>query len=162
MSNSSQGSGQPPSGHPRAVPAILVGGFIVGVLDLVYAIVVYSPGAPILIPQTIASGLLGSNRAYQGGMQTAALGVALHFVIAIGAAATYYFASRGLPLLNQHAVVCGLIFGALVYEFMHVVVLPISAAPPSHMPLFLKACEFVEHWFFVGLPISLSVRRYSR
>jgi hypothetical protein len=25
-----------------------------------------------------------------------------------------------------------------------------------------KACEFVEHWFCVGLPIALSVRHYSR
>jgi uncharacterized membrane protein YagU involved in acid resistance len=146
--------------HP--LPAIFVGGLIVGVLDLTYAILVYSPRAPILIPQTIASGLLGPNRAYQGGAQTAALGVILHFLIALGAAATYYVASRGLPLLNRHAVLCGLIYGALVYEFMHVVVLPLSAAPPSRMPLFLKACEFVWHWFGVGLPIALSVRHFSR
>lgn len=162
MSDSPSSSGQLYSSQPNAAPAILVGAFIAGVLDLAYAIVVYSPRAPMLIPQTIASGLLGSNRAYEGGMQTAALGVVLHFVIALGAAAVYYFASRGLPLLNEHAVVCGLVYGALVYEFMHVVVLPLSAVPPSHMPLFLKACEFVEHWFFVGLPISISVRRYSR
>lgn len=146
--------------HP--LPAIFVGGLIVGVLDLTYAILVYSPRAPILIPQTIASGLLGPNRAYQGGAQTGALGVFLHFVIALGAAATYYLASRALPLLNRHAVLCGLIYGALVYEFMHVVVLPLSAAPPSRIPLFLKACEFVWHWLGVGLPIALSVRHFSR
>ena len=146
--------------HP--LPAIFVGGLIVGVLDLTYAILVYSPRAPILIPQTIASGLLGPDRAYQGGTQTAVLGVFLHFVIALGAAATYYLASRGLPFLNRHAVLCGLIHGALVYEFMHVVVLPLSAAPPSRVPLFLKVCEFVWHWFGVGLPIALSVRHFSR
>lgn len=162
MSDSPESSGQPYASQPSATRAILVGGFIVGVLDLAYAIVVYSPRAAILIPQTISSGLLGSNRAYEGGIETAALGVLLHFVIAMGAAAVYYFLSRGLPLLKEHAVLCGLMYGALVYEFMHVVVLPLSAAPPSRMPLFLKACEFVEHWFFVGLPISLSVRRYSR
>jgi hypothetical protein len=149
------------SDRPRPIPAIFVGGLIVGVLDLAYAIIAYSPHAPILIPQTIASGLLGSNRAYKGGIQTAGLGVILHFVIALGAAATYYLGSRALPLLTRHTVISGLIFGALVYEFMHVVVLPLSAAPPSHMPLFLKVCEFVEHWFCVGLPISLSVRHYS-
>jgi hypothetical protein len=45
-------------GQPRPFPAIVVGGLIVGVLDLAYAIAVYSPRQPILIPQTIASGIL--------------------------------------------------------------------------------------------------------
>jgi hypothetical protein len=29
------------------------------------------------------------------------------------------------------------------------------------MPIVYQVCEFVEHWFFVGLPIALSVRRYA-
>jgi hypothetical protein len=147
--------------RPRPFQAIVVGGGIVGVLDLAYAIAVYSPRKPILIPQTIASGVLGS-RSYAGGMQTAVLGIVLHFVIALGAATVYYLASRKLKFLVSRAVICGLIYGALVYLFMHVVVLPLSAAPTGHMPLVYKVLEFVEHWFFVGLPIALSVRHYSR
>jgi fructose-specific phosphotransferase system IIC component len=72
-----------------------------------------------------------------------------------------YIASRKLAFLVDHAVVSGLIFGALVYFFMHWVVLPLSAASLGHMPLIYQACEFVEHWFCVGLPIALSVRHYS-
>jgi uncharacterized membrane protein YagU involved in acid resistance len=150
----------PPLAHPRPAPAILVGGLIAGVLDLAYAIAVYSPRAPIRIPQTIASGLLGP-RAYAGGARTAALGVVLHFVIALGAAAVYYLASRKLEVLVRRAVACGLVYGALVYLFMHLVVLPLSAVPKHHMPFVYMAVELVEHWFFVGLPIALSVRRYS-
>ena len=45
----------------RAAKAILVGGLIVGLLDLLYAILVYSPRRPIRVPQTIAAGLLGLN-----------------------------------------------------------------------------------------------------
>jgi hypothetical protein len=144
----------------RPLPAILVGGLIVGALDLAYAIAVYSPRRPILIPQTIASGLLG-RASYGGGMATAALGVVLHFVIALGAATVYYLASRKLKLLVRHAVPCGMVFGALVYLFMHWVVLPLSAAPHGQMAFVYKAAEFVEHWFCVGLPIALSVRRYA-
>jgi len=70
--------------------------------------------------------------------------------------------SRKLPFLVSRAVVCGLIYGALVYLFMHIVVLPLSAVPMGHTPLIYKAMEFVEHWFCVGLPIALSVRHYSR
>jgi len=151
----------PTFARSRPAPAILVGGLIVGALDLAYAIAVYSPRAPIRIPQTIASGLLGP-RSYEGGAGTAALGVLLHFTIALGAATVYWLASRKLEVLIRRAVACGLVYGALVFLFMHLVVLPLSAAPRGHMPFVYMAAEFVEHWFFVGLPIALSVRRYSR
>ena len=147
--------------HARPFPAIIVGGLIVGVLDLVYAIVVYSPYQPILVPQTIASGILGI-KSYGGGVGTAVLGVILHFVIALGAATVYYLASRRLTFLVSRAVLCGLIYGALVYLFMHLVVLPLSATPKGPTHFIYQAFEFVEHWFCVGLPIALSVRHYSR
>ena len=135
----------------------MVGGLIVGVLDLVYAIVVYSPHQPILVPQTIASGILGI-KSYGGGVGTAVLGVILHFVIALGAATVYYLASRRLTFLVSRAVLCGLIYGALVYLFMHLVVVPLSATPKGPTHFIYQAFEFVEHWFCVGLPIALSVR----
>lgn len=150
-----------PFPHPRPFLAIAVGGSIVAVVDLVYAIAVYTPHQPILVPQTIATGLLGP-KSYQGGMKTALLGVLLQFVISLGAATVYYLASRKLTFLVGRAVLCGLIYGALVYAFMHVVVLPLSAAPAGDTPFVYKAFEFVEHWFCVGLPIALSVRHYSR
>lgn len=151
----------PLSVTPRPFPAIIVGGLIVGVLDLAYAILVYSPREPILVPQAIASGVLGS-QSYKGGVPAAALGVLCHFIIAFGAATVYYVASRKLKILVDRAVVMGLIYGALVYFFMHLIVLPLSAFPKGHAPLIYQAAEFVEHWFCVGLPIALAVRRYSR
>jgi hypothetical protein len=146
---------------PRSFSAIFVGGLIVGAVDLLYAIVVYSPRHPILVPQTIASGILGP-KSYQGGMPAALLGVVLQFVIAFGAATVYYLASRKLTFLVTRAVLCGLIYGALVYVFMHAVVVPLSAVPKGNSPLVYQVFEFVEHWFGVGLPIALSVRHYSR
>jgi len=151
----------PLSASPRPLPAILVGGLIVGVLDLVYAILIYNPQNPIRIPQTIASGVLGM-KSYSGGAQSAALGVVLHFIIALGAATVYYVASRKLEILVCQAVLFGFIYGALVYLFMHLIVLPLSAAPKGNMPFIYHATEFVWHWFGVGLPIALSVRHYSR
>jgi hypothetical protein len=149
------------SSRSRALPAIAVGGFIVGVLDLLYAIVVYSPKQPILIPQTIAAGVLGP-KSYDGGIRTAILGVFLHFVIAFGAATIYYLASRKLPYLVDDAFVCGLVYGALVFSFTHVIIVPLSNAPHGNMPTLYRIAEFVWHWFGVGLPISFSVRHYSK
>ena len=139
----------------------MVGGLIVGALDLAYAILVYSPHKPILVPQTIASGVLGM-KSYDGGAVTATLGVLLHFVIAFGAATVYYMASRKLAILVARPVPLGLVYGGLVYAFMHLVVVPLSATPVGHAPPIYQAAEFVEHWFCVGLPIALSVRHYSR
>jgi hypothetical protein len=146
----------------RGLRAIAWGGGIVGVLDLAYAIVVYSPHAPIRIPQNIASGVLGA-ASFRDGAASAALGVALHFTIALGAAAVYWLASRKLAVMVERAVLCGMGYGALVYIFMHQVVIPLSAAPKGgHLPLAYQAAEFVEHWFFVGLPIALAARHASR
>ena len=148
--------------QPRPLPAIFVGGLFVGVVDMAYAMLIYSPKKPLLIPQHIATGVLGV-KSYDGGARTVALGFVLHFVIALGAAAVYYLASRKLPLLLTRAVLGGMIYGALVYLFMHYVVLPLSAVPKGHhTPLIYQVTEFVEHWFGVGLPIALSVRHYSR
>src|SRR5260370_37068425 len=102
------------SANQATLPAIFVGGLIVGVLDLIYAILVYSPRQPILVPQTIASGVLGM-KSYGGGAQTAALGVVLPFVIALGAATVSYAASRRVGFLVRRPIVSGLVYGALVY-----------------------------------------------
>lgn len=67
-----------PLSTPRPFLAILVGGGIVGALDLLYAILVYSPQRPILVPQAIASGVLGV-KSYRGGAETAALGSSCTF-----------------------------------------------------------------------------------
>src|SRR5580698_10210219 len=141
--------------RPRPFLAIFVGGLAVGALDLVYAIAVYSPEKPILVPQFIASGVLGP-AALSGGSQTAILGVALHFVIAFGAASIYYLASRKLTIMVRRAYLCGLIYGALVYGFMHMVVVPLSATPKGPTHLVYQSFEFSEHCLCVGLPIALS------
>jgi hypothetical protein len=149
-----------PAGHHRPFLAIGIGGLIVGVLDLTYAIIVYSVHQPILVPQTIASGVLGA-KAYQGGFASAALGTVLHFFIALIWASIYYLASRKLKVLVHKAFLCGVAYGAVVYLFMHLVVVPLSAVPPGPTQLVYEVAEFVWHWFGVGLPIALCVRRYA-
>jgi uncharacterized membrane protein YagU involved in acid resistance len=100
-------------------------------------------------------------KSYSGGVQTAVLGVILHFVIALDAATVYYLASRKLTFLLNRAVNCGLIYGALVYLFMNIVVLPLSATPKGPTHFVYQAFEFVWRCFGVGLPLALSVRHYS-
>ncbi|HEX7253302.1 MAG TPA: hypothetical protein VF376_10505 [Thermoanaerobaculia bacterium] len=145
----------------RPLPAILVGGLITGLLDMTYAMLVYSPKNPLRIPQAVATGVFG-RESFNLGARSIVLGFVFHFSIALGAATVYYLASRKLTVLVRHAVPCGMIFGALVYLFMHFVVIPLSLVPSGNTPMIYKVTEFVWHWFGVGLPISLSVRHYSR
>jgi hypothetical protein len=150
--------------RPAAGRAIVWGGLAAGVLDLTGAIVSNAPRgvAPVRVLQSISSGLLGAE-SYNGGWGTAALGVGLHFVIAFGAAAVYYAASRKLQFLVRRPFVAGPLYGVAVYFFMSFVVLPLSAFPHgvSLAPGRL-AVGLMVHILCVGLPIALAARAASR
>ncbi len=142
----------------RALPAILAGGLIAGALDLTSAFITYGWG----VPRGIAGGLLG-RQAFQGGLATWVLGVALHFFIAFSAAAVYYAASRKLAFLKDHPLVCGLFYGIAVFLVMNLIVLPLSAIHSrGPFPLTGLIQGLLVHMFCVGLPISFSVRRYTK
>jgi hypothetical protein len=100
--------------------------------------------------------------AFQGGAATAALGLGLHFLIAFGAAATFYAASRFLPVLVRRPVASGLAYGVAVYLFMNQVVVPLSRAAGRTPPWRITAALVVIHMLFVGLPIALAVHRAAR
>ena len=147
---------------PNTMRAVLWAGFACGVLDITAAFIVYGffGAKPVPLLQGIASGLLGP-RAFQGGLATALLGLLCHFVIAFGAAAVYFAASRAIPFLIQNAVVSGVLYGVAVYFFMNRIVVPLSAAAKRSFSLKLMIVGVIIHIFCVGLPISLSVRRFS-
>jgi hypothetical protein len=150
---------------PRALAAILWGGAIAGAFDLTYAIAFYALRGvkPIRVSQSIASGLLGP-KAYQGGIATAILGVVLHFVIAIGAATVFYLLSRKLTFLTQKPILSGPLYGALIYFFMHFVVLPLAANPKFRTTTLSipTVCDFAIHMMLIGPSIALAARRFSR
>ena len=150
--------------RPRALDTILYGGLVVGILDGLFALIFYGlilGAKPMRIFQSVAAGLLGQ-ASYEGGIPTFLLGILLHFVVASCIAAVYYVASLKLPVLLQHAVLFGLIYGLIAYLGMNYVVIPLSAigARPFSLRLFLPA--FIGHALLVGLPIALLARRSAK
>jgi hypothetical protein len=141
---------------------ILWGGLICGALDITAAFVVYGQYGvkPIPLLQGIAAGLLGP-RAHEGGLATALLGLVCHFLIAFGAAAVYFMASRWIVFLVQHAVVSGVAYGVAVYFFMNRIVVPLSAIGKRPFSFKLMVIGIVIHIFCVGLPIAFTVRHFS-
>ncbi len=142
---------------PRLTPAaaLACGALAVGMLDLLDAIVFFGMrgATPIRIFQSIASGLLG-RAAFQGGIATAILGVAIHFFIAAAIVATFYFAGRRLPWLVHHPVSAGMLYGACVYGVMTYVVVPLSAAGHGPFVLVVFLNGLLIHIFGVGIPAA--------
>jgi hypothetical protein len=148
----------------RAFDTIVLGGFTAGLLDITDAFIVttINGGTPARVLQAIASGVLG-RAAYQGGAPVAALGLALHFLIAFSAASVFFLISRALPAVLRHAVVSGLAFGLGVWAFMYFAVLPITFGRPYVVPAWPQFLNQLGiHALGVGLPIALFAWRSAR
>jgi len=146
-----------------ALPAIVSAGLTCGVMDITAAFVTWWPKGilPSRILKGIASGLLGPD-AYNGGWPTAALGLALHFFIALSAATVFYLASRKLSYLTRHPVIAGALYGIAVYLVMYWIVMPLSRYRHRPFTLSSSTIAIVTHIICVGLPISLIIAHYSR
>jgi hypothetical protein len=150
--------------------AILWGWVGCGVLDITSAIVISiaNNGSPFRMLQGIASALLGPV-SFEMGAATAAMGLAMHFAVALTATLVFYGLSRRIPWLYDHAVLGGILFGVFWLLVMYRGVIPLLAAlrplyipnaPKRPLPAIWPLPLFV-HVTCVGLPISLSVRRFG-
>jgi len=143
--------------------AVLVGGLVGGALDILFAIsfAAYNGIPAMRLLQSVASGLLGRD-AYSGGTPTAALGLTLHFAMAIAFAAGFVLASRRLPLLVRRPYLFGGLFGVGVFLFMRFVVLPWSAFPhPVSFKPLATTLDLLSHVFLFGIPIALAAKAAS-
>jgi uncharacterized membrane protein YagU involved in acid resistance len=141
--------------------AVLVGGSIAGALDILFAIVFagYNGMPPSRLLQTVASGLLGE-AAFSGGLGSAVAGLLLHFAMAYAWAALFVVAARRLPMLVRQPVLSGIVFGVVVFFFMRLVVLPLSAFPyPVTFKPLGTVLDLLSHTLLFGVPIALATRR---
>ncbi|MFL6245921.1 MAG: hypothetical protein ACJ74H_07855 [Thermoanaerobaculia bacterium] len=138
---------------------ILLATLVVGALDITEVIVFYGLKgiAPTRILQSVATGLLGRS-AFEGGIPTALLGLALHYFIAFVVVCVYFFASHKIAVLGEYPVVMGAVYGLLVYVVMNFVVLPLSAAGPPRFTVPAVLNQLFAHVFCIGIPTALIVR----
>jgi hypothetical protein len=147
--------------HPHPAILVLAGGFVAGTLDIAYAPIfrALKRGVPATrIFQSVAAGLLG-RASFQGGGRTAALGLVLHYFIALSMSITYYLVARRWPLLRRRPALCGAGYGLLLYGVMNYIVVPFSAAGRgSKDPLWI-ILSIAVHMVLIGVPIALFTRR---
>lgn len=137
--------------------AIVWGGLLAGTGDLVFALSYY--GLQLKVFQTVAAGLIGREAAYAGGPATFALGVALHYGIALIWAGLFCVVALRLPAMLRHATAAGLAYGLVVYFGMNNIVLPLSALHTAAWPPRLDAAALAAHGLVFGFPIALAARR---
>jgi hypothetical protein len=153
------------SANPLLV--ILTAGLVAGFFDITYACIFFGVRnhvSPIRILQSVARGALGLS-AFQGGLKTALLGLFFHFLIALIVAAIFYFASRFIPFMIDHAAISGLVYGLGVYFVMYGIVMRYSAVHNQLYPWQYPGGvipNMLIHMVGIGLTIGLIVRRFSR
>src|SRR5262245_24142101 len=162
---------QDPANRGRSAGrAILWAWLACGILDITSAIVIAlaNKGSPIRMLQGIAGAVLGP-MTFEWGYATAAMGLAMHFLVALAAASFFYWLSRRIPAMVDHAVIAGILFGVFWLFVMYRGVIPLCAAlrplylanaPRRPLPALWPLPLFV-HITCVGLPISLAVRAFG-
>jgi uncharacterized membrane protein YagU involved in acid resistance len=142
---------------------IVGGGLVIGTLDGAYAVIFWGLRGvgPIRIFQNIAAGLLGRDAAFSGGLKTEAIGVALHYFIAISIVAVYWLVSRSVAILRERPILCGGTYGVLVYIFMNYIVIPLSRTSRTRFLLPWVVWSVIVHIFVIGIPAALFARKAS-
>lgn len=145
-----------------ATPFIVVvaGALLAATLDITYACVFWaakSSVAPSRILQSVAAGLLGS-ASFQNGAPAAALGFVLHYLMMFLMAFAYYVAARRWPLLQARALLCGGIYGLLLYGVMTYVVVPLSRASTGPNDTLWITLSIAVHVLLIGMPLALFAR----
>jgi len=149
--------------QPARSPAltVLTAGLLGGAGDITYAILFYrwwKDASAERIFQSVASGVYGP-ASFQGGVQTAAAGAALHFFIATVAAGVFYAAATRLRMLARQPYLFGPLFGVAMWLAMNFVVVPLSAArTPTFDDPVVVVTGILAHAFLFGLPIALVTR----
>jgi hypothetical protein len=103
----------------------------------------------------VAAGLLGREAARASGIPTALLGLAIHIFVAGAVFTTYLALSGKVGLLARRPLLCGPLYGLLVYLFMYRVVMPLSAIGLIAQSPPMMWNGIFAHVACVGLPAAL-------
>ncbi len=148
------------------VKTVLLAWIAAGTADIVVASVYYPLAYGLkrmVLYQGIASGVLGA-AAFSGGVGTAILGLALHYIIALIWTVFFYLAFPRLKFMSKNLFVTAIGYGIFVSCAMTFIVLPLSNVHHSRAPLNILhfTIDTVILMFTIGAPLSFIIGRYRR
>ena len=149
--------------------AILTGWLLCGVLDITAACIqawTQAGRAPADVLRGVASALWGA-AAMKGGAGMAAVGLAMHFMVALTATLIFYALSRQITVLRTAPLwIVGPLYGLVVFCAMNYGTLPalswlrsLYLHTPPRWPGSMDWRQLAIHMLCVGLPIVWGVRR---
>ena len=141
-----------------AISTVGIAGGVAGAIDLAFNTVkALSAGTSVLRPwKGVAAALLGKDAVIHGGDAMAIIGVGLHFLITISAAAIYYLVAKRWDWLVRHAFLSGLVFGTLFFLAINYVILPLTViGRPRDVGGQTIAFAIPSQIFMIGLRISM-------
>jgi hypothetical protein len=147
---------------------VLLAGLVTGIIDGLFASVqsFFYDSNPERVFQGVASTLLGP-AALDGGARTAAIGVLMHFGVALGWSTVFLLLYESLPRLRGLVqsplgpLKVASVYGPFIWLVMSLVVIPLLV----HHPTVIRPrwwVQLVGHIFFVGLPIVSMIGRRDR
>jgi hypothetical protein len=149
--------------HRPSLRAIFWAWLVAGCLDISSAFVIYL-WYGVALPrglQGIAAALIGREAAYKGGLETAALGLGLHFFIMLCVVLVFFVGSRFLPVLTRKPILGGIIYGPIVYLIMYWGVVQASRIGPRPHTLANDSLAITIHICLIGLPIALIISKFA-
>lgn len=156
----------PPLPRDRMLVRWLRAGLLTGLVDGLFSSVlsaVFYGSTVTRLFQGVAATLLGA-RAFDGGLQSASIGVLMHFGVAFGWSAVFALLVvssrrlRGWLTSRSGVVVVALVYGPLVWLVMSLAVIPLlTGRPPAITNRWW--IQLIGHAPFVGLPIVASIAR---
>lgn len=156
----STGEGEAGRQTAFAISTIAIAGGVAGAIDLALnTFNAVKGGTSVLRPwKGVAAALLGKDAVIQGGDPMAIIGLGLHFLITIGAAAIYYVVAKRQGWLVRHSLLSGLVFGTMFFLILNYVILPLTLiGHPLYVGARTIAISLPSHIIMIGLPISMII-----
>jgi hypothetical protein len=110
----------------------------------------------------IAAGALGLKTALSGGAGVVLLGVFFHYFIAFSFTLFFFLVYRKFRLSSVNPYVMALLYGLFVWAVMNLIVLPLSLLPQSPFNYQKAIVDMLILSVMIGLPVSLSAKRFFR
>ena len=145
-------------------PALLRAWLVTGVVDGLFssALSVFAYGSTVSrLFQGVAAVPLGP-AAFDGGAQTVALGLVMHFGVAFGWSAVFLLLVtrsawiRGVLRSTRGVITTAAVYGPFIWMVMSLAVIPLFTHRPPAIT-FRWWVQFFGHFPFVGVPIVASV-----
>lgn len=138
-----------------ALGVIIAAGIAGGVVDAIYfsTMSLLNGRSPIAVLQGIASFWRGA-ATRNGGVASAAIGLATHFGLATVMAGGYFVIAKMISPFRRRPLAFGTVYGILLYGVMYFIVLP--QRWPALYPRFDGARSFLDIGAHVGVGIAIA------